>query len=286
MHPGISYPPIPIVEIGPLALSFHGVFAAVGFALGAWWMLRRAQEAGFSYDQVSSVLTWALVGSLLGARLLTVPADLISGVPLSEAFSLRGSFSIIGGYVGGVAAGGWRIRMLGLPFLRLADLAAPAMALGGAIGRIGDLIIVEHLGRETNFFLGYTVQAGYDLAPQHDVLECATGLVCGTYHHTGLYDMIGMAILFWVFLRLRERWRRRYVGQLFAFWMFWYGVQRFLIDFTRIGGVNADRMAGPLTWSQWSALTLGLAGMYLIYWLEGRTAEVSTVDDNLASRES
>lgn len=275
MSAAISYPPIPIVEVGPLALSLHGVFAAVGFAAGAWLFYRRATGQGFEPDRVSSVITWSLVGAILGARLLTTPAYLGQpGFGLAEAFSPAGSYSILGGFAGGIVAGGVRSRMLGLPFLGLADLAAPGLALGTVVGRIGDLAIVEHLGRETSFLLGYTVRAGYDLAPQHDALECVGRAVCGTYHHTALYDLLGAAVLLWVLLRLESGWKRRYHGQLLGFWLFWYGYQRFLIDFTRIGGVNADRMLGPLTWSQWSALGMGLAGMAAIYFLEGRGRRV------------
>ncbi|MDP8959951.1 MAG: prolipoprotein diacylglyceryl transferase [Actinomycetota bacterium] len=275
MYLGISYPPIPIVEVGPLALSLHGVFAALGFAAGAWLLLRLAGESGYPAEKISSVLTWALVGAILGARLFTLPAHVGDpGFRLIDAIGPAGPFSILGGFAGGVIAGGIRVRMLGLPFLALADLAAPGMALGTVVGRLGDLAIVEHLGRATDFFLGYAVRPGYDLAPQHNPLECVGQAVCGTYHHTALYDMLGAALLLWVLWRLRHRWRRRYQGQLFAFWMFWYGYQRFLVDFTRIGGVNADRMAGPLTWSQWSALGIGIGGMVLIWWLEGRTPPV------------
>lgn len=274
VHAGISYPPIPIFEVGPLALSLHGVFAAVGFAAGAWLFYRGAQARGMDEEKISSVITWSLVGAILGTRFLTVPADLAQGLPLSSVFSLQGSFSILGGFAGGIAAGGWRAHRLGFSFLDLADLAAPSLALGTVVGRVGDLAIVEHLGRATDFFLGYTVRRGYDLAPQHDALECLDRAVCGTYHHTALYDLLGAAVLLWVLFRLRGAWKRRYQGQLFAFWLFWYGYQRFFIDFTRQGGVNADRMAGPLTWSQWSALGMGVLGMFLIYWLEGRSGQV------------
>ncbi|MGH8934942.1 MAG: prolipoprotein diacylglyceryl transferase family protein [Acidimicrobiia bacterium] len=270
----ISYPPIPIFHVGPLAFSLHGVFAALGFAAGAWLFLRLARDR-HPAEQLSSVLTWALVGSLLGARYLTIPAHM--GDPtftLRDALDPFGSFSILGGFAGGVLGGWVRIRMLRLPFLPLLDLAAPGMALGTVVGRLGDLAIVEHLGRATDFALGYAVKSGYDLAPQHDGLECAVEQACGIYHHTALYDLVGAAVLLWVLLRLRDRWRKRYEGQLFAFWMFWYGYQRFLVDFTRIGGENADRMGGPLTWSQWAALAVGLGGMALIFWLEGRTSRI------------
>ncbi|MGH8945551.1 MAG: prolipoprotein diacylglyceryl transferase family protein, partial [Acidimicrobiia bacterium] len=155
------------------------------------------------------------------------------------------------------------------PFIPVADLAAPALALGTVIGRLGDLAIVEHLGSPTNFILGYTVRGGYDLAPGHNSLECLpVGAICDTYHHTALYDLIGAALLFGVlWWMLRRHWQ---LGVIFAVWVGWYGLQRFAIDFTRIGN-DMDRMAGPLTWSQWVGLGAGLAAIGWLVW-RSRTA--------------
>lgn len=276
----ISYPPIPIFHLGPLALSLHGLFAMVGFLVGAWLLLRRARQEGHDPETLSSALTWALVGALVGARYLTVPAQLLEGAPLHHALSpLGGSFSILGGFVGGIVAAWWRLRRLGVAFIPIADLAAPALALGTVVGRFGDLAIVEHLGSPTSFILGYTVRGGYDLAPGHNALECLpVGAVCGTYHHTALYDLIGAAVLFGVlWWMLGRRWRP---GVMFAVWVGWYGLQRFAIDFTRIGN-EMDRMAGPLTWSQWVGLGAGLAAIGWLVW-RSRTGNDRSVPTSIS----
>ncbi|MYF26346.1 MAG: prolipoprotein diacylglyceryl transferase, partial [Acidimicrobiia bacterium] len=70
----ISYPPIPIFEVGPLRMSLHGLFAGIGFLAGAYYGTRLYRNRGFDAALFQSVLTWALVGSLLGARWLTLPA--------------------------------------------------------------------------------------------------------------------------------------------------------------------------------------------------------------------
>lgn len=272
MIAGISYPPIPIFEIGPISLSLHGLFAGVGFVVGAILMLREVRRRGFDAEKVTSVLTWALVASILGARFFTVPAHIgEDGYGFSDAISIAGDYSILGGYAGGILGGMLRMRMLKLRVLPLLDMAAPGLAIGALVGRIGDLAIVEHLGSPTNFFLGYTVKPGYDISPQHDVLECtdATAIdgICGTYHHTALYDMVGAGILLLVLLVLRRRWTGARYGQLFAFWGIWYGLQRFFIDFTRLGaaedGTNADGVMGPFTGSQWGALIIAVLGLGL-----------------------
>ena len=42
----ITYPPIPITQVGPISLSLHGVFAAVGFYFGANHALKLSEEDG------------------------------------------------------------------------------------------------------------------------------------------------------------------------------------------------------------------------------------------------
>ena len=276
----ISYPPIPIFEVGPLALSLHGLFAGLGFAVGAWLMIREARTRRFDADKIVSVLTWALVGSILGARLFTVPAHWNDpGYGWDNVYGLTGDFSILGGYAGGIIVGAWRMRLLKLGIRAHLDMAAAGLAIGAVVGRIGDLAIVEHLGSPTQFFLGFTIKPGYDVSPQHDRLECsvseAVDGICGTYHHTALYDMLGAVVLLGVVLWLVKQWKQRHYGQMFSVWLIWYGFQRFLIDFTRLdaaeAGTTADSVMGPFTGSQWGALGGALLGIVLFFWFKRRS---------------
>ena len=296
MIAAISYPPIPIFDLGPLQLSLHGLFAGLGFVAGAALMVREARRRDFDGEAVMSILTWALVASIVGARLFTIPAHLSDpGYGLSDALSLSGDFSILGGYAGGIIVGYWRMRMLGADVAAHMDMAAAGLALGAVVGRIGDVAIVEHLGSQTSFFLGYELRPGYDVSPQHDVLErlCEGEGICGPWHATGLYDLLGAALLLGVLLVLRRHWVRRRYGQLFAVWAIWYGFQRFLLDFTRLeaarDGVTlsdgtvvqtiADSVMGPFTGSQWGGLLLGAAATVLFIAVRLRGIGVTPTED-------
>lgn len=278
----ISYPPIPIFELGPLRLSLHGLMAGVGFIVGAWLMLREAKKRGFDQEKLTSVLTWGLVGSIIGARAFTIPAHLDEGLLTAlEPFSF---FSIMGGFAGGLLVGGWRMRMLGLNVLAYMDLAAPGLAIGTAVGRIGDLFLVEHLGGTTNFFLGFVTKPGYELAPQHGSLQstCDSGGTCGPYHFSALYDLLGALVLLGVLYLIAANWSRLRYGVLFVAWMGWYGIQRFLIDFTRNTDLpGADATLGPLTWNQWTGLTIGLLAIVAVVWISarGKTPLISAEQD-------
>lgn len=283
----ISYPPIAPFEVGPFLLSLHGVFAAVGFLAGAWYTTRLFRRRGFDMVKLQSVLTWALLGALLGARWLTIPAYWVdNGFDLGELVNIGGNYSILGGFAGGVGIGVWRARMLGLRIWPTLDMAAFGLALGTVVGRIGDLAIVEHLGGPTSFFLGYGIRPGDDVAPQHNDLECTVATVgeyCGVYHHAALYDMLGaavlLAVLVWIYRSAGTRLR---YGQLFAVWAVWYGLQRFLIDFTRLAlESGGDRTLGPLTWSQWSALATGVGGLALLVLISKRNQAATPENDVL-----
>jgi phosphatidylglycerol:prolipoprotein diacylglycerol transferase len=270
----ISYPPIPIFEVGPLRLSLHGLMAAVGFLVGAMIATREVRRRGFDAVKFQSCLTWALIGALIGARYLTAPAQLMAGEPLLQVLNpVGGNFSIMGGFVGGIVGGLLKVRQYKLPTWPLLDAASFGLALGTVVGRVGDLAIVEHLGRATTAWFGYGIRPGYDVAPQHDALECTVAGpdgFCGIYHHVALYDLLGAAILLGVLFLLSRKVKLRY-GQLFAVWMAWYGMQRYLLDNLRYG--MGDAVIGQYTWNQLAGFAAFVAGAILFWWL-GRHKQV------------
>lgn len=287
----ISYPPIPIFDVGPFVFSLHGLFAAIGFVLGAILATHQLRRRGFDTIKYQSALTWGLVGALIGARYLTAPAAIINGTPVLDALNpISGNFSIMGGFVGGIVFGAWRMRQVELAVWPTLDMSAFGLALGTIVGRIGDLAIVEHLGNVTNVMWGFGVRPGYDLAPQHDGLECIDGAdlidglcpypgdtsVAGIYHHVAAYDLIGAAILLGALYFMYRRFRLHY-GQLFFIWVAWYGFQRFLLDFMRFGMGDAE--IGNFTWNQLSGLAAGIGGLALV-WIMGRNQPIVSPEED------
>ncbi|MCQ3804284.1 MAG: prolipoprotein diacylglyceryl transferase [bacterium] len=277
----IAYPPIPVWDVGPLKFSLHGVFAAVGFFVGFWVVARMLEKRGFDSAGFQSLAVWILLGGLLGARLLTAPAALLDGAGWAALNPVVGNYSIMGGFVGGIVVGVWRMRRLGLPLLPILDVASFGLAWGTVVGRIGDLAIVEHLGRATDAAWGYEVRPGYDLAPQHNGLECTVAEagadgVCGIYHHVALYDMLGAGVLLLVLWLVYRRTPLRY-GQMFSLWVVWYGLQRLLLDSLRFGMGDAE--LGGFTWNQVSALAGAAIGVALWAWFRSRQPKVSSQED-------
>ena len=261
----ITYPPIPITQIGPLSFSLHGVFAALGFYFGANHALKLAEKDGADTVLFSDALTWAIFGAIIGARFFTIPAHILEpGYGLDDVFTLAGSYSIMGGMAGGIIAAFLKISYFNKQsFKQYGDYAATGLILGTIIGRIGDLAIVEHLGRASNFILAYEIKPGYDVAPQHNGLECSPPLLtCGSFHHVALYDLLFAFLIFFLFINMKKRFNFGQ-GSWIGLWAFWYGIQRFILDTLRFG--MGDSTIGNVTYNQIGGLLLALIGLIVFF---------------------
>ena len=281
MDPSLASVGWPVVD-RVFGFSPHGVFIAIGFAIGAWLFGRLAPRRGISLDAVNSIVFWSLIGAIVGARVAYVIAhasDFAS--PLEWLYVWKGGISLLGGIAGATIANAVNIRRFGLRFFQVADALTAPLALGIAIGRIGDLIIGDHLGKPTSWILAWTYHGGR-LAPPficngtscqaqlqgnqieiikrgsaelHSGLETiATGV---GVHQTAMYDMLIAWALFgflWWFIREPRR-----EGTATLAFAIWYGCARLLEDFLRI-----DKRFGPLTGSQWTALTVVVVSVALL----------------------
>jgi phosphatidylglycerol---prolipoprotein diacylglyceryl transferase len=256
----ISYDPIVRIHIGPLAISPHGIFIAIGFMVGAWFMLPASRKRGMPDEAVYPLFTLAAIGSIVGARLAYVVnhiGDYLSS-PLDILLVWEGGISLLGGFFGAIAFAIPRMRREKLSFWKVMDSAAPGMALGVVVGRIGDLIIADHLGKVTSFFLGYRcpplgVETGSPCAPT-DLASRTPGAIV---HQTALYDMILAAILLLVLIRLRRK--VHFDGFLILVFGLGYGMNRVIEDFLR-----EDTRRLGLTASQWTAITTICLCLYVL----------------------
>ena len=258
----LTWPPVPRV----LFLSPHGIGSAGGFLAGASLLMREVRRRGDLDEQVVvRALTWAAVGSILGARLdyiVSHPRDFES---VYEAVALwKGGLAMFGGFIGGTLAALPVLVKAKVHLPRFLDAAAPGFAIGVVIGRIGDLVIWDHLGDPATGWwrnVGLMVKEGYRLAPGFGPspavplppnATCSDGFYAGcVYHQPALYDFVGALVLLGVLLLLRRRARYR-AGVAICVWGTWYGTQRLVIDFTR----SIDERFGALTGTQWLAILL------------------------------
>lgn len=241
-------------RFGPLEISPHGIGIAAGFLAGGSLLARRAERSlGIAREHTWNMLMWSIVGVIGGARIAFVighPDLFFPDDPLGVLRVWEGGVALYGGIFGGLLAALPYQRAHGLPSRALLDAAAPAFPLGIALGRIGDLVIGDHLGSTTNFFLGYRYLGG--------TLPDRTLAVGTVVHQTALYDMLIAALIFPIVMRASRK--TRPPGQLFAIAALWYAAGRFVTDFAR----TEVATLGGLRGTQWTSLAIILVGVSLL----------------------
>lgn len=263
---------VPRLELGPLAISPHGIGIAVGFLAGAQLMVRRARRFGGPKEEdIWNCLFYALIGAIVGARVGYVLGHISEvtdgGDDLLGIFKIwEGGISLIGGITGAVLfALPYMVRKK-MGFWRTMDLAAPGLALGIVIGRIGDLVIGDHLGKPTDFALGWrcTGEVGGEVVPAESYLEAldrgrppSLGCFDLALHQTALYDLFSTLLLLGVLLWLGRKLQRP--GFMILVFTVWYSTMRVITDFLRV-----DRRYLGLTGSQLMTLAVGLACLALL----------------------
>lgn len=167
----------------------HGVLIAVGFLVGGLIFVRYARRANVASAMAWDIVTAVALGSLVGTRLVWVLGNWSQVGSIGEALKIwHGGMTLYGGILGGVVAGVVAARRRGLPVLGLLDFAAPALAIGIALGRASDLIIGDHLGKATGMPWGFRY-VGTNPAGEAPPLGAIV-------HPVALYDLLLVSALF------------------------------------------------------------------------------------------
>lgn len=265
-----------------VAISPHGLGIAVGYLSGATIFIKEARKRGYPEDVSSRVMFWALIGTIVGARVAYIITHLSQFKTVGDILAIyRGGISLIGGIVGAIIASYLILRRTRLNFVKGLDTAAMPIALGIVIGRIGDLVIGDHLGKPTSWLLafqyhggnlsGYTCVQGIctttlsggrieTITEQRAILESPTGVTLARgigVHQTALYDLfiaMGLVLLLVYLNRVPRR-----SGVLIATFGLWYGTGRIITDFLRV----ENRFFG-LTGSQWSSCVAVAVSLFVL----------------------
>jgi len=266
-----------IGEIGPLLLSWHGVFTAVGIATAVLVAAYFARRRGILEDDVYNIALVAIPAGIIGARALFVIEnwDVFSD-NVGDIFALNeGGISVYGGLIGGAAAG-WAFAWWRKYRMRaIADCAAFGMLAGQAIGRIGDYINGEHLAKSSDLPWAFC----YTNPNTLQTPICGPGLLGnhGVHPVAGLYEPLLLMATFGLLLYLQTRIAKD--GYLFFIYVACYAMIRFFLSYLRIN----EASAGPLTVPQWVALGMFVVagiGAYLV----SKMPEKSAPPPNRAQR--
>jgi phosphatidylglycerol:prolipoprotein diacylglycerol transferase len=238
-----------------VSLPTYGVLLATAFLLALWFALREARRAGLPHDAMLDLWITALISGIVGAKLLLYVLDLdyyISN-PRAILSGLQSAGVFYGGLIVAVLACVIMIRRKGLPGWKVADIAAPAIALGQSIGRLGCFAAGCCYGKETALPWGVT----FTDPEAHRI----TGVPLDVkLHPSQIYLSLADLILFGALLWISRR--KRYDGQVFLWYLFLYSILRGSIEFTR--GDPRGELLG-LSTSQIIALILGPLALFLIW---------------------
>jgi phosphatidylglycerol:prolipoprotein diacylglycerol transferase len=261
---------------GDFAISPHGIGIAVGYLFGAWILTHEGPKRGVTVEHVNSMVFWSLIGTIIGARLFYVIGHFSEFDSIGEMLALwEGGLTLLGGIAGAVLINIPLFRRYGYSFFQVMDGAVIGLAFGIAFGRIGDLIIGDHLGKPTSWLLAWRYEGGVpagfscvaetcrstleggqvlELTRQQATLTSSTGELLGSgvgVHQTALYDMFFATLLFLALYTLSRSPRR--LGILTLTFGAWYGATRVLEDFLRV-----DKRVFGLTGSQWTGMTVSI----------------------------
>ena len=270
MYPVIFELPDWLPLIGGEAVTSFGVFMLLAFLTGGYVLRAEMRRMDQDPEKAWDLVFMAVIGGIVGAKAYYVLLNWDQTVanPMGMIFA-RGGLVWYGGFLLATVLVIWEIRRQKLPLPRMADAAAPALALAYAVGRVGCFMVGDDWGRPTDSWVGIAFPRG---APptRVDIIERDFGIVVDPalverygqivpVHPTQLYEVGMSTLIFFVLWKLRRQ--PRAAGWLFMLWLVLAGVERFIVEFFR---AKDDRFLGPLTLAQMISvgiMAVGLVGM-------------------------
>ncbi len=264
--------------LGGEPITSFGVMMFLAFIVGGFVVRAGLEREGLEPDRAWDLIFTAVVAGIVGAKVYYVLLNFERLLEDPSFLLSRGGLVWYGGFLLATAAVVWHVRRLELPLGKMADVIAPALAIGYAIGRFGCFLVGDDYGTPTDAWVGIRFPQG---SPPSSVemLESLFGVTVdpalveqyGTVvpvHPTQLYE-VGLSLLIFLLLwKLRKHAHR--AGWLFMVWLASAGVERFIVEFFR---AKDDRFLGTFTIAQLISLGLVAAGLLGMRRLQGKRRE-------------
>ena len=265
--------PGPIIfELGPVALRWYGFLIASAVLMGIFLAQKLAKLRQLNPELIGDLAIWLVIGAIPGARLYYVifqwqeyaqkPSEIIA--------IWKGGIAIHGAIIGGAIAALIFARIHKLPFWQLADICAPALILGQAIGRWGNFFNSEAFGSPTS------VPWKLFIPPSRRPLEY---LGYDYFHPTFLYESIWNLLVFILLIYLffwgLKRGEKFKLGTIALVYLIAYSSGRIWIEALRTDSL----MLGPLRIAQvvsLGAIAFGLLGLWWLYGFKRPLPDVVT----------
>ena len=239
--------------LGPFTVRWYGLLIATGMLIAAVGGCKVMGRAGIDEDDFLSIFMMIVVGAVLGARAYYVIFQwpYYSQHPGEMIAIWHGGLAIHGGLIGGVLAIILGYRYYKISFWQFADIMAPFVILGQAIGRWGN----------------YFNQEAYGYEADPSAVPWAMWIDGAYRHPTFLYESCWDLFVFFILLFLaRQAWVHR--GEIALSYLMLYSMGRVVIE-----GFRTDSlMLGPLRMAQVMSLLL-VSGALLVMLYRRKTGK-------------
>jgi phosphatidylglycerol---prolipoprotein diacylglyceryl transferase len=277
MHPYLFSIPLPWSD-APFHVRSFGALVAIGFLFGAHVLQRLAARYGDDpendQENFSQIIMWILFGVFGGARLMYVAVEMARGSstgqgyidePWTMFYFWEGGLVMYGGLAGGIAAGVYKARKLGVRYLNGLDMAMVATFFAQAIGRVGCLMVGDDFGK--------VVPEKYEGLPFPLVVHVPDPLPEGSLFGVENAGEILWATQPWMslnalllgFISLAILRKRRYTGQVLLWTIALYSVGRYTIEAFRGDEIRGLWFDGMMSTSQLISAVAGTVALLFLY---------------------
>lgn len=251
-----------LIEWGPLAVRWYGLLIASAVLLGANLAQALAVKRQVNPELLGDLVLWLVVAAVPSARLYYVLFQWQDYAPHPEKIIAiwEGGIAIHGAMLGGIIAALVFAKLKQIAFWQLADLVAPPLILGQAIGRWGNFFNSEAFGRPTDLPWKLMIPPGRRPIGFEDVAY---------YHPTFLYESLwNLAVfgllmtLFWRDLKGQPALK---TGTLFLTYLVAYSAGRVWIEGLRTDSLmlGSWRIAQLVSLGGIAAGAIGLIWLYI-----------------------
>lgn len=245
-------------SFGPIQVHWYGLIIGGGLALALWLAIREADRRGMPKDTFPDLMLWAIPIAIISARIYYVifQWDYYAVHPGDIVKIWNGGIAIHGALIGSVATAYIFSKKKNLSFWKLADIAAPSIILGQAIGRWGNFMNQEaHGGEVTRTFLENLHLPEFIINQMY---------INGAYYHpTFLYESIWDFVGFFLLIGLRKVNLRR--GELFLSYIIWYSIGRFFVE-----GLRTDSLMLTENLRMAQTISIGLIILAIVLYMYRR----------------
>jgi phosphatidylglycerol:prolipoprotein diacylglycerol transferase len=234
----------------------YGLMLTIAFIVGTIITIRVAARDKISAEIVLDLVTFIIIGAIIGARLIYVVLKFseYKENPASVMYITQGGLSVHGGILGGMVAAWIYAAYRKLNYWHLADIFAPQLALGLAIGRIGCFLNGCCYGVPTS-----DTNAWYAITFPENL---HTGLTSSVPRHPAQLYEVFLSFLIFIYLRSFYK-NRKFDGHAFLMWIGLYSIARFIQEFYRFNE-SSTVIFGFITIAQLASVILAVLAFVII----------------------